>query len=227
MSAPESQPQLPSDLRTRVLEAVRKEPMAPRLEGARRRAVTVALGFVVTAGILLAISLPATRGRPIPYIAALVLVWTPIAVLATWSGVGRGGSMLGRSPRWLIATAVVTPVVLLLSWIPVAFYWPETLIDTSETIHHVRCIVVTFGLAVGPFVAFARVRRGSDPIRPWLTGAAIGTAAAAWGAVALPLICGFTSARHMLIGHVLPVVLIAAVGAALGQWLVAIRAKTE
>lgn len=83
------------------------------------------------------------------------------------------------------------------------------------------------GFAVGPFVAFAVLRRGSDPRRPWLTGAAIGTAAGAWGAAILPLICGFTAPRHMLIGHLLPVVLMAAVGVVLGERLVAVRAKTE
>jgi len=227
MKAPDSLPELPAHLRARILEAVRAEPVAPRAEGARRGALIVALGFVATTAILLAISMPNLRGRPLAYVEVLVLVWTPIAILATWAGVGRGRSMLGRSPRWLVATAVLTPVVLLLSWIPVTMYWPETLVDESETFHHVRCVVVTLALALGPFVAFTRLRRGSDPVTPWLTGAAIGTAAAAWGAVTLPLICGFTSPRHMLLGHFLPVLLIAALGGALGQWLVAVRANTE
>jgi hypothetical protein len=227
MSTPDSPPDLPPGLRARILEAVRNEPVPPRTEGARRSALTMALGFVATTAILLAISMPRLRGRPLAYVEVLVLVWTPVAIASTWAGVGRGRSMLGRSPRWLVTTALLTPVVLLLSWIPVSLYWPETLSDSSEGLHHIRCIAATLGLAVGPFVAFARVRRGSDPISPWLTGAAIGTAAAAWGAVTLPLICGFTSPVHMLIGHFLPVLLIAAVGALLGERLVAVRAKTE
>jgi hypothetical protein len=227
MSAQESPPELSPELRSRILDAVRDQPVPARAEGTRRTAATLALGFVAMGAILLAISTPDLRGRPLAYVDLLVLVWTPVTLAATWAGVGRGGSMLGRSPRWLLATAVLTPVVLLLSWIPVTIYWPETLVDSSEGLHHLRCVAVTMGLALGPFLAFARVRRGSDPVSPWLTGAAIGTAAAAWGALVLPLICGFTSPVHMLVGHLLPVLLIAAVGAALGQRLVAVHAKTE
>jgi|HubBroStandDraft_2_1064218.scaffolds.fasta_scaffold08787_3 hypothetical protein len=227
MSAPDSPPELPPHLRARILEAVRSEPVVPRAEGTRRSALTMALGFVAMTVILLAISMPNLRGRPLAYVEVLVLVWTPIALAATWAGVGRGRSMLGRSRRWLVATAVLTPVVLLVSWIPVTTYWPETLVDTSKTFHHVRCIAATMGLALGPFVAFTLVRRGSDPVSPLLTGAGIGTAAAAWGALMLPLICGFTSPVHMLVGHFLPILLVAAAGAALGGRLVAVRAKTE
>jgi hypothetical protein len=233
MSSPETPetsdhpPELPAHLRARILDALRSEPVPPRAEGARRSALALALGFVTMTAILLAISVPNLRGRPLAYVEVLVLVWTPVTIAATWAGVARGGSMLGRSPRWLLATAILTPLVLLLSWIPVTIDWPETLVDSSETVHHLRCIAVTLGLSLGPFVAFAWVRRGSDPISPWLTGAAIGTAAAAWGALMLPLICGFTSPVHMLIGHFLPIVLIAAIGAALGGRLVAVRARTE
>jgi hypothetical protein len=220
-------PPLSAELRARVLGSVLAEPVAPRAEGTRQVVRTLVLGFVALAAIMLAISMPDLRGRPLSYVAVLVLVWTPIAVFATWAGVGRGRSMLGRSPRWLVATAVLTPLVLLLTWIPVTRAWPETLVDGSELGHHLRCIAATAGLAIGPFVAFARLRRRSDPINPWLTGAAIGTAAGAWGAVALPLICGFTSPIHMLIGHFLPVLLLAGLGAALGDAMVAIRARTE
>ena len=58
---------------------------------------------------------------------------------------------------------------------------------------------------------------------PKLTGAAIGTAAAAWGALALHLVCGFTAPVHMLFGHVLPVAVVALVGAVLTSWRVAAR----
>jgi hypothetical protein len=220
-------PEASPDLRARILEAARSEPVPTRAMGARRRATVVAAGFALTAAVFVAISLPNLRGRPFSYVVALIVAWVPIAALATWAGVGQGRSMLGRAPMWQLATAVLTPEILMLSWIAVATRWPETLVDSSRALHHVRCIVVTLGFAVGPFVAFAFLRRRSDPLRPRLTGAAIGTAAGAWGAAILPLICGFTAPRHMLLGHLLPVVLMAALGLALGERLVAVRAKTE
>ncbi len=220
-------PEPSADLRARILDAARSEPVPTRLLGARRRATIVAMGFGLTLAIFVAISLPNLRGRPFNYVVALMVAWVPIAALATWAGVGQGRSMLGRAPRWQLAAAVLTPEVLLLSWVAVAARWPETLVDTSQTFHHLRCIAVTMAFSVGPFVAFAILRRGCDPLRPWLTGAAMGTAAGAWGAAILPLICGFTAPRHMLIGHLLPVILMAALGVVLGERLVAVRAKTE
>jgi|HubBroStandDraft_2_1064218.scaffolds.fasta_scaffold13277_2 hypothetical protein len=217
----------PPELRVRVLEAIEREPIAPRVQGMRRRARIVALGFGVMVALTLAISMPKTRGRPLGYVQILVLVWTLIAVVATWAGVGRGRSMLGRPLHWQIATTLLTPVVLLMSWLPVTLHWPQTLADASTPFRHAGCILGTFVLAAGPLVAFFRLRRRSDPVRPWLTGAAIGTAAAAWGAMAMPLVCGFTSPAHMLFGHLLPVLLIAGLGAALGERLVAVRARTE
>jgi hypothetical protein len=227
MSRPSFADELSPELRSLVLEAVSKEPIAPRAEGVRRRARTVALGFTAMVALALAISTPRTRGRPLGYVEVLVSMWMLIAIVTTWAGVGRGRSMLGRSRRWQLATTLLTPLVLLASWVPATLYWPETLADASTPIRHAGCILGTFLLAAGPLVAFLRLRRRSDPVRPWLTGASIGTAAAAWGAVALPLVCGFTSPVHMLLGHLLPVLLMAGLGAALGERLLAVRAKTE
>jgi hypothetical protein len=217
----------PPDLRRRVLEAVGKEPVLPRPEGTRRRAAILALGFGAMIAQTLAISLPKTRGRPLGYVEVLVVVWSLVAVLATWAGVVRGRSMLGRPLRWRLATTVLTPLVLLATWIPVTMYWPQTLSDASTPIRHAGCVLGTFALAAGPLVAFFRLRRRSDPVHPWLTGAAIGTAAAAWGAMAMPLVCGFTSPLHMILGHLLPVILIAGLGGALGERLVALRSPAR
>jgi hypothetical protein len=227
MSPPPFANEPPPELRGRVFAAIRREPVAPRPAGVRRSARILALGFGAMISLTLGISIPKTRGRPLGYVELLVLAWTLIALLATWAGVSRGRSMLGRSPRWRLATALLTPLVLLASWIPVTLYWPETLGDTSSPIRHAGCVLGTFVLAAGPLLAFLRLRRRSDPVRPWLTGAAIGTAAAAWGAVAMPLVCGFTSPVHMLFGHLLPVLLIAGLGAALGEWIVAVRNESE
>jgi hypothetical protein len=227
MSQPSLPGQPPPQLRARVLAAIGREPVPARPEGVRRRTRIVALGFAAMVVLTLTISLPKTRGRPLGYVEVLVLVWTLIAAVATWAGVSRGRSMLGRSARWRITTTLLTPVVLLVSWIPLTLYWPQTLADTSTPGRHLGCVVGTFVLAAGPLVAFLRLRRRSDPVRPWLTGAAIGTAAAAWGAMAMPLVCGFTSPAHMVFGHLLPVLLIAGLGAALGEWVVAVRSETR
>src|SRR5580704_8748532 len=164
------------------------------------------------------------QGRPVGYIVALFLAWLPIAAVATWAGVGRGRSMLGRPASWLLAVAVLTPVALLAGWAGVGMAWPSTLHDGSGLHQHLVCDVATLAFSVGPLLAFSRLRRGTDPVTPRLTGAAIATAAAAWGALALHLVCGFTAPVHILLGHVAPVVFVTSAGALLTARRVAVRA---
>jgi hypothetical protein len=211
VSAP-PMPPLPPELRDRVLAAVQRDPVPARAVGARRRARSVAIGF---GSLLASLAFLGIRplGRPHGYIAALVLAWVPIAAAATWAGVSRGRSMLGRPAGWLVGVVALTPVALLAVWAAVAMAWPSTLHDASDARRHLICDVVTIAFSIGPLLAFSALRRRTDPVTPRLTGAAIATAAAAWGAIAMHLVCGFTAPVHILLGHVAPVVFAAFVGA--------------
>jgi hypothetical protein len=216
------------ELRARVLEAVQRESAPSVAAGGRRRARALIWGFGVSLAILV-LSLvggPHAHARPHGYVVALAAAWLPIAVLATWAGVGRGGSMLGRPLAWRIAVVALTPLALLAVWAALAQVWPSTLGDPSGPPQYAICNVMTLVFAAGPLIAFGVVRRGSDPVSPRLTGAAIGAAAAAWAAVVLHILCGFTSAQHILLGHIVPVVLTTFVGALWTARTVAIRAKT-
>jgi hypothetical protein len=215
----------PPDLRSRVLDAVAKEPVPTRSAGARRRAIQIAIGF----GLTLAFFTHAgfrLHTRPPGYVAALALCWVPIAIVATWAGVASGRSMLGRPLAWRVAVIALTPAAMMASWFAVALVWPVMFHDHSTLQRIGICNGATLIFALGPFLAFLVVRRQSDPVSPRLTGAAIGTAAAAWAAVALHMICGYTSLEHMLFGHVLPVSILAVAGALLASRTVAVRAKT-
>ena len=217
------------ELRKRVLEAVQREPVPSRPAGGRRRARAVAFGFAVPLVILAASYFggPRAHDRPLGYIAALALAWLPIAALATWAGVGQGRSMLGRPAAWAVSVVALTPLALLASWALVASVWPSILDDPSGPPQHVVCNVMTLIFAAAPLVAFGVLRRASDPVNPALTGAAIGAASAAWAALVLHVLCGFTSAVHILLGHIAPVVLITLFGALWTARTVAIRARTR
>jgi hypothetical protein len=220
---------LPSpELRERVLAAARREPVAPSHEGARRRVAVVLRGFVLAGAIAAAAAIhgPVARTpRPLGCTLSLALLWLLLAVAATWAGVDRGRSMLGRPRRWRIAVATLTPVALFAAWLPVAFAWPQTLADTAPLRAHLICIAVTMALAAGPLIALAWLRRGSDPVSPRLTGAALGAAAGAWGDAAHVFICGHTAPAHIAVGHVLPVVLLTLVGVVIGDRVVALHAQ--
>jgi hypothetical protein len=222
-------PPLPSpELRARVLEAVQREPVPSRSATKRRHVRAVVIGFAVPLAIL-ALSYfggPKAHDRPPGYVAALALAWLPIAALATWAGVAQGRSMLGRPATWAISVVALTPAALLATWAVVAAMWPSTLADPSGPPQHVVCNVMTLSFAAGPLIAFGVLRRRSDPLNPRLTGAALGAASAAWAAVVLHILCGFTSAPHILLGHIAPVVLITLIGSVWTSRTVAIRAKT-
>jgi hypothetical protein len=154
------------------------------------------------------------------------MFWVALAVLVTWAVVARGRSMLGRSGSWKLVIATLTPAALLVTWLPVALAWPQTLHDASHLRSHVVCVLMTFAFAAGPLVAFARLHRASDPLNPRLMGAALGAAAGAWGAVAHAIICGYTAPLHIALGHVLPVAMLAAIGIVIGDRVVALSAET-
>jgi hypothetical protein len=217
-----SAPTLPPELRDRILAAVEREPVPTRTAGIRRSVIAVGIGFGSLLASLVCLGVQ-PHGRPSGYILALFLAWVPIAAVATWAGVSRGRSMLGRPAGWLVAVIVLTPVALMAAWFGIALGWPTILHDASGVHQHVVCDIATLAFSVGPLLAFGAVRRRSDPVAPHLTGAAIGTAAAAWAALALHLVCGFTAPLHILLGHILPIALVALVGAVLTAQRVAVR----
>jgi hypothetical protein len=228
-----SLPALPPELRARVLDAARREPAAPRASGLRRRGVTLVLGFgfAVASAVACTVLLggPAVAPRPVGYFALVAFAWAAIAVVASWGAVGRGRSMLGRPVTQRVAIAMATPIALIAVAAAGSAVWPETIDGRSDLLAHVICAVLTILFALGPLVAFAVVNRRSDPIAPSLTGAALGAAAGAWGALGIELFCTRATPVHVFLGHVLPVALLVAVGAWVGRRLlgvVAVRART-
>jgi hypothetical protein len=149
--------------------------------------------------------------------------WLLVAAAASWAGVYRGRSMLGRPAAWKAGVALLTPLVMLALWWPLAQVWPSTLERDSGWFEIAQCVVGTGLLGIGPLLAFLFMNRGSEPVRPWLSGAALGGAAGGWGAVALVIICRHASASHIIVAHVGPVALMALIGAAIGHWALAIR----
>jgi hypothetical protein len=73
-------------------------------------------------------------------------------------------------------------------------------------------------------LAFLAVRRNA-PVHPTLNGAAIGVAAGACAWVALDLWCPVASVPHLLVGHLLPLCILAGTGALLGQALLSLRSR--
>lgn len=212
-----------AELRARVLAAAGAEPVPTRSAGLARRAATVAVGMAVSLLVLAFIGGPQPDGRPMGYFLFMAVLWSVIVLASTWGGVARGRSMLGRPMSVRVVVASLTPAALVVTALAAGLVWPATLAESSTMHDHLFCLELGSLMAIGPLVAFALVRRGSDPVAPRLTGAALGAAAGAWGGLCIELRCGHASMEHVVIGHVVPVTIMALLGALIAGSVVSVR----
>src|SRR5437763_1788974 len=77
--------------------------------------------------------------------------------------------------------------------------------------------------AAGPRAALAAARRGSDPVHPAITGAALATCAAAWASFASTFHCPYSGLTHLVLGHILPIAALSAIGTVIIARVVALR----
>ena len=124
-------------------------------------------------------------------------------------------SMLGRpaSVRVLVA-APARPRRCSLTALLAGLAWPA---EMTEPATHVTSTSSASSFTIAHGARASRRLRlraaGSDPVAPRLTGAAIGAAAGAWGALCIELRCEPRLASSTsLLGHVMPVALLALVG---------------
>jgi hypothetical protein len=224
---------------------VEREPVAPRRTESLRRGLWIALGLVTIGGVAVTrfvldraalaaspvaqplwhvVAVGGGGDRPrLTYTVALGLVWGLIALGATWAGIARGRSMLGRPVAVKLAVATLTPIALGATWLALALSRLGALDDAPETRMHVHCALMSVAYAVGPWVAFFAVRRGTDPVHPRWGGAAIGAVAGAWGAALYIASCGCSSPGHVALAHLLPVAVLAASGALVGKRILGLR----
>ncbi|HEX8794938.1 MAG TPA: NrsF family protein [Polyangiaceae bacterium] len=215
-----------AELRARVLAAARAEPVPTRSAGFARRTAAVAVGVAASLLVLAYIGGPKPDGRPMGYFVAIIALWSLVVAAATWGGVSRGRSMLGRSTAVRVVIAALTPAALVVAALAAAMLWPAMVSDPSTMSDHLFCLGLGSLMAVGPLVAFALVRRGSDPVAPRLTGAALGAVAGAWGGLFIELRCGHASFEHVVLGHVVPVVVMTLLGALIAGSVVSVRHRT-
>jgi hypothetical protein len=101
---------------------------------------------------------------------------------------------------------------------------PEVMLVHPERFGH-RCLGLTLAAAVFPLLSIAFLRRGSDPVHPVATGAALGAACGAAAGVMVELWCPVATPRHIAYGHILPIVIMTLLGALLGARVIAMRPR--
>jgi hypothetical protein len=206
-----------------VLEEARRHPAPPRT--GKLRSVLWRVGLAV-AGLVAVYAarnwrwggLEHAEGRPTA-IGAWILAGTlALALGATWLALPARRSMLSPSRGQLLAVAIGVPIVMgawLMLWHP-AYHDPFTADGW-------KCFALTTLTAPWPFLLLEHVARRLDPRHPALAGAALGATSGAWGAFMLELWCPLALPKHVLVGHVLPLVLVSLAGAAYGAWRLGLR----
>jgi hypothetical protein len=213
----EAQDQVP--LRLRVLELARANPVPARRSRLPGALALLGLAAAAMTAALLAAGGPGhAAGRP-PELGAWVVGGTvALALLASWRALPARRSMLPPPREHLLAVAVGVPLAVGL-WL---VFWHQGYDDPFERAGY-RCLALTLATAPWPFVALAYLGRRFDPVHPGLTGSALGAAAGAWAAVTVAIWCPLADPLHVVRGHVLPLALLALLGAAAGRRLFRMR----
>jgi len=214
---------LPVGLKAKVRGAVGARPSPTRSTG-RAQARAIALASVVIAAVLFfgVGGVSHGAGRTTGVAAASIGGWGVIAAAAVWAANRRGGSATGPSRAWLLSVAVGTPALLLALMLAIVLVTPA-----ASEIHPERlgldCLSLTLAAATFPFVGLLLLRRGSDAVHPGAAAAALAAASTTAGGVIVELWCPVVAWKHVALGHVLPIAVLALVGAFAGGEVLRVR----
>lgn len=218
-------------LRARVLAAAAAE-TSPTRASVRRRTAIIGLiaaatglgAFMIFAMLMSGSQLvrlggevaPQQHAERSPALAVTTVVGAlAVAVAAVWLALSRGRSMLGRPRRSLLYGAGLVPVGLLAWKVGSSIVFGDPMVAWPERPGE-RCLALSLVIAAGPLLSFLAIRRGA-PVQPALNGAVVGLAAGACAWVAVDLWCPVAYVPHLLLGHVLPLLVLAGAGALLGR----------
>ncbi len=166
------------------------------------------------------------QGRAAWFYVASCVGWFAVAAVSMWAALARGSSVAGRPRAWLFAVVAGTPALLFAMMFGLGVLQPEAMLLHSERVG-LKCLGLTVAAALFPLMGLAVVRRQSDPVHPIATGAALGAACGASAGVMVEMWCPVAAPRHVAIGHILPIFIMAAIGALLGARVIAMRGTSR
>jgi hypothetical protein len=212
---------LSPELRQRILLAARSEPALSRRQVVRQTLALVVVAVAVSLLAFLAAGGARSGGRPIALVLATTAGAVGIAVLTLGVALSRGPRMLGWARGWLVLAGVAAPLVFL-AW-KMGLSSAHDLAEPARPGY--RCLALTLSLALAPLGALIFARRGSDPAHPRSLGLAIGIGVGMAAVALVDLWCPIGDPQHLLLGHVLPVAALGALGVWLGHRLLALRSR--
>lgn len=219
---------LPAHLKERVHRSVASV-RSPTRESSRALTVRVLVASVGIATLLFFAADGRAHGAGRPMRTTLVSTggWALLALLAAWGAYRRGRSATGPSRAWLLAVAVGTPPALYALMLTID-------LPSSIAVHPIRpervgieCFSLTVAAAAFPLVSILTLRRGSDPVHPAAAAAAIAVASGAAAGVMVEAWCPISTWQHVGAGHILPIVALGVLGAAVGGQVLRLRWRAQ
>ena len=214
---------LSPDLRARILAEAARAPAPTRREQETRLAMLAAGGVIATLGLFFATGGLWRGARPLELVAFTAGFGLSAAVVLTRVSGRVRGSMFGRPRQVLLLGCVLGAPVLAIVALAAGALWPEHAAEPVPGGAHLGCSLLTMLQGALPLAALLVARRGSDPVHPALTGAALGMTAGAWTAMMAYLRCPHAAVLHCVVAHVSPTLVLTAAGALLGRVLLKIR----
>jgi hypothetical protein len=194
--------------REQLIQAVARMHSPTRRQVRTHAAVSYSVAIAWMCGVFAIVNTLAHNAtRPTLLTAALSLGLCVLAATATAAVLARGASPVGRSPITLAAITGLVPFAVL-GWL--AIFQPTE--APASVPAGWRCHAFTLVLGAALLLAMAIANRRSDPIHATWLGAAFGAVAGAWAAVFVAAWCPLFDVPHVLLGHVAPILVLAASG---------------
>jgi hypothetical protein len=206
---------LSPDLKQRVLASVADLPAPTRTEVLRARAWLFGCGVAGAIAIFFLEGGVRLTSRP-PSLVALTSLGTAVIVgVGSWFLFTRGRSALGRPGSRLLMAALASSV-LFVAWryrvsalYGLTEVWPER--------PGFRCLGLSIVTGALPLLGALLSWRRSVAVSPVATGAAFGAGAGLGSALLVDLWCPVSYLPHLLLGHLLPIGVLALLGGVLGS----------
>ena len=208
---------LPDELKAEILADAAQTPSPTRRTVRRGVWLAVAFcGLVAYVGFE-AMGRVAWFGRSSAYIGLAAAAFSVVAVAATLFALPRR-SMFGPPLRATLAVAFIAPTLIMGALLVLNQQYPGTSLACAKRVGLV-CMDLMFTLGAFPIVALLLAQKRGLALRPLQAGFGTGIAVGAWTGVGITLSCECTHASHVALGHVLPILILAAFGAVAAWWI--------
>jgi hypothetical protein len=149
-----------------------------------------------------------------------------LSLVALAAAFRQGSRALGPPRARLVGIVLLLPVLLTALKVGSSFAFPGM---TAAWISRpgLRCFGASLLLGLVPLVAFLAARRQSDPVHPRAFGAALGAAGGFWAATLVDMWCPVGYPLHVVLGHALPTLVLAVLGAWAGSRVLVTPGWTE